>query len=193
MKTKMLTFMLVIATLFMDAQSSEHLTFKGIPIDGSLAGFVQKLQHDGFKTLGNADGVVFLEGEFAAYKGCVVGVQSLEQFDLVSSIWVRFPERDTWSSLSGDYIHLKGLLTEKYGTPAEEIEEFVEDIPLYGDLLMMHAVRMNSCECMTTYEVENGLIQLAIESDSDEKCFVSLYYLDKKNSERVRQKALDDL
>lgn len=45
--------------------TSEHLTFKGIPIDGPLNAFVAKRKAAGFKHLGTEDGFAYLEGDFA--------------------------------------------------------------------------------------------------------------------------------
>lgn len=64
---------LFFATLFMSvisfAQSnSEHLTFKGVPIDGTLSEYVAKMKSAGFKYLGEQDGTAILQGDFAGFK-----------------------------------------------------------------------------------------------------------------------------
>ncbi len=52
------------------AQSSEHLKFKGVPIDGTLSEYVSKMKQAGFQLIETDDGVAVLEGEFAGYKDC---------------------------------------------------------------------------------------------------------------------------
>ena len=89
------------------AQKSEHLTFKGVPIDGTLNEFVSKMKQNGFTHLGTEDGTAILNGDFAGYKDCYVGVSTLKQNDLVHKIAVIFPDNDTWSTLSGNYFDLK--------------------------------------------------------------------------------------
>ena len=48
----LLAFMVITLTSY--AQSgSEHLTFKGIPIEGSMTEFCQKLKNKGFTSIGS--------------------------------------------------------------------------------------------------------------------------------------------
>jgi len=176
-------------------ESSPHLVFKGVPIDGTLNEYVSKMKQNGFTLVGTEDGVAMLSGDFAGYKDCVVGVATLKQKDLVARITVIFPERNTWSSLSGNYFSLKEMLTEKYGKPSESIEKF--DTPSYStpkdDGDRMYAVKFDNCKYRTTYETEKGRIELSIEHESVMSCFVMLTYRDKINGDIIKAKAKDDL
>ena len=174
------------------SDTSTHLTFKGVPITGTLVEYVAKMKKNGFTHIGTEDGIALLEGEFATYKGCVVGVSTLKQKDLVSKIAVIFPERKTWSSLLSNYVNLKELLTEKYGQPTESVEEFQGYTPEDDGSKFTH-VLLGACNYYTTYETERGTIQLAIEHDGGSKCFVKLAYFDRINSEVIKKQALDDL
>ena len=98
--------------------NGNHLTFKGVPIDGTLKNFVRRMEKAGFYHDGDKGGAAILTGDFAGYKGCTITVSTLDQKDLVSHITVWFPQRETWGDLSGDYFSLKKLLTQKYGTPS---------------------------------------------------------------------------
>lgn len=194
MKTLLLAlFYWGIATVSLAQQidTASHLTFKGVPIDGRLIDFVSKMKKAGFTHTGTNEGVAIIEGEFASYSKCTVGVQTLQQKDLVSKIVVLFPERDNWQSLSSNYFNLKQLLTEKYGAPSESIENFQSHEPS-GDGSKMIYVRNSECKYQTIYEVQKGTIKLSIENDS-RKCFVKLAYFDRLNSASVRKQALDDL
>lgn len=93
--------------------SSAHLTFKGIPLDGTLDQYVVKMKQNGFKHINTNDGIAMLQGDFAGYKDCHVSISTLRQKDLVYKIGVLFPEKETWSTLSGNYFELKNMLTEK--------------------------------------------------------------------------------
>jgi hypothetical protein len=176
-----------------DADKSAHLAFKGVPIDGTLAGYVAKMKQSGFTHVGTEDGVAMLKGDFAAYKNCIVGVATLKQKDLVSKITVLFPECDTWSSLSSNYFSLKEMLTEKYGKPADCVEEFDTYSEPRDDNSKMHEVGMDRCKYYTTYETEKGSIQLSIGHNSVISCFVLLAYHDKINGDVIRAEAMDDL
>jgi len=72
------------------AQTSAHLSFKKVPIDGTLEENVSKMKHSGFKYIQTEDGTALLNGDFAGYKDCYVGVSTLKQKDLVHKIVVFF-------------------------------------------------------------------------------------------------------
>lgn len=187
-----LTAMISLAQAQVNDGSSAHLTFKGVPIDGSLSDYVSKMKNNGFTLLVTEDGIAMLEGDFAAYKNCHVLVTSLKQKDLVSKILVAFPERDTWSNLSYDYFSLKEMLTEKYGKPSENVEKFDSGQP-GDDNSKMYEVEFDRCKYYTTFETEKGSIELSIAHDGVTSCFVILQYNDKINGDIIRAKAIDDL
>lgn len=197
MKAVLITLFCFVLTITSFAQdirdTTEHMTFKGVPIDGTLNEYVSEMKKSGFILVGTEDGVAMLKGDFAAYKDCIIGVATLKGKDLVSKITVIFPNRETWATLSSNYFNLKELLTEKYGEPSEVIEKFDTYSEPKDDNTKMHEVGMNRCKYYTTFELENGSIQLSIENDSFSSSFVMLSYYDKINSEKVRQKAIDDL
>ena len=189
----LLTAMISFTQAQVSSDSSAHLTFKGVPIDGTLSSYVLKMKMSGFNHLGTEDGIAMLEGDFASYKNCFLGVSTLKQKDLVSKITVIFPERDTWSSLSSNYFSLKELLTEKYGEPADYVEKFQSNSQPKDDNSKMHEVKMDGCNYYTTYELEKGSIQLSIENDGVMRCYVMLAYYDKINGNIIRANAIDDL
>ncbi|GAP43596.1 hypothetical protein TBC1_111752 [Lentimicrobium saccharophilum] len=162
---------LSIITSFAQTQSSDHLTFKGVPIDGTLNEYVAKMKQNGFTLVKIKDGVAILRGDFAASKDCIVGVAALKQEDLVSKITVIFPERDTWSSLEGNYFNLKEMLTQKYGEPSECVERFDTYSEPRDDNARMHEVEMDKCKYFTIYKTDKGIIELSIDHDSIFSCF----------------------
>jgi len=178
-----LLFTVIAMTCFAQVKqdTSKHLSFKGVAIDGTLDEFVLKMKKSGFTHTGTEDGVAILQGDFASYKSCIVGASTLKTKDLVSKIAVLFPDRDNWSFLSGNYFDLKGMLTEKYGKPSESVEKFQSYTP-DSDGSKMTQVQLGACKYYTTYETEKGTIQLAIEHDGVTRCFVKLAYFDKINA-----------
>lgn len=193
MKAKFLAIVILLSTIvsFAQNQTSQHLTFKGVPIDGTLDKYVSIMKQNGFAMIGTEDGTAMLKGDFASYKGCILGVATTKGKDLVSKITVVFPTQDSWSSLSSNYFNLKAMLTEKYGQPTESIEEFPSYEP-EDDGSKMTQVHLDACKYVTTYETEKGSIQLSIKSDIS-SAFVVLIYSDKINSDIIREKAKDDL
>lgn len=175
------------------ADSSAHLTFKGVPLDGTLDQYVVKMKQNGFKHISTNDGIAMLQGDFAGYKDCYVGVSTLKQKDLVHKIGVVFPEKDTWSTLSGNYFDLKQMLTVKYGKPSIEVEKFDTRIEPRDDRSKMYEVQFDRCKYYSTWETDKGEIQLSIDHNGVTNCFVKLAYFDKINSATVKKQAIDDL
>ncbi len=193
MKKILLSLFLVLTTLISFAQNTDHLTFKGVPIDGTLDEYVSKMKKSGFSHLGTEDGTAMLNGDFAGYKNCHIGVSTLKQKDLVHKIAVIFPDKETWSTLSGNYFDLKKMLTEKYGKPSDVVEKFDGYSQPKDDNSKMYEVKFDRCKYYSIWETENGEIQLSIEHNSVTSCFVRLGYFDRINSEKIKAKAIDDL
>lgn len=184
---------LVSLGLYAQTQSSNHLSFKGVPIDGTLNEFVAKMKLNGFSLISTKDGLAMLSGDFAAYKNCIVGVATLKQKDLVSKITVVFPKCDTWEMLSKNYFNLKEMLTQKYGAPSESVEKFNTYSEPDDDQAKMSAVKSDNCKYYSSYETERGTIQLSIENAGFLNSFVMLAYYDKINGEIIKSTAIDDL
>lgn len=193
MKTSLLTLILSLTIMLTFAQTSEHLTFKGVPIDGTLDEYVSKMKQSGFKHIGTENKTAILNGDFAGYKDCYVGVSTLTQKDLVHKISVIFPERETWSTLSGNYFDLKAMLGEKYGEPKEVVEKFDSYPEPRDDETKMYRVKFDNCKYYSIWETDNGKIQLSIDHDGVTRCFVRLSYFDKINGQIIKAKAIDDL
>ena len=192
----MLTVLLTIFNSFSQTKDdiSKHLIFKGVPLDGTLAEYVLKMKENGFNHLSTKDGVATLQGDFAGYKDCYVGVSTLNQKDLVHKIAVLFPEKDAWSTLYDNYINLKELLTEKYGKPSVLVEKFDNRTSEpKDDQTKMFDVKFDRCKYYSIWETDKGKIQLSIDHTSVTRCFVKLAYFDKINSSAVKKTALDDL
>lgn len=197
MNTKIiLSFVAFLASIsFTHSQTSDHLVFKSVPIDGTLVEYVSKMKQNGFTHLGTENGTAILNGDFAGYKDCHIGVSTLKQKDLVHKIGVLFQKKETWSTLSGNYFDLKEILTEKYGEPTRVVEKF--DEPSYSqpsdDNDRMLSVKMDNCKYYSVWQTEKGNIELSIEHQRGISCFVQLVYFDKINSNIIKEKAKRDL
>ena len=194
MKNLLMTLALVFSTMQLVAQTADnqHLMFKGVPIDGTLSEYVEKMKLNGFVVTASEPGTSLLKGDFAGYKDCFVGVVTMKQKDLVSRIKVLFPEREDWSSLNGNYVNLKDMLIQKYGQPTEVVEVFPSYPSVTNDGLKYTYAQVGECNYKTVFETPKGQVSLYIDN-IDSKCFVGLSYTDKINGEIMKAKAIDDL
>ena len=87
--------------------SSTPLTFKGIPMTGSLSAFGSALVKAGFKNAGNGT----YTGNFAGYDGCKVTPSG----NPVQEVRIDFPVISDWDALEKAYDNLQADLTKKYG------------------------------------------------------------------------------
>lgn len=186
-----LTCLFIAGTAF---SQQNHLKFKGVPIDGTLKSYTEAMVKAGFTHEGTQDGYAVLSGDFAGYKGCVIGVSTLKNCDVVSHIAVLFPDKGTWSAVLNDYETLKAMLTEKYGTPSDSKEKFTGHIGNYDNSFVMSALKDGEYKWHTVFTTELGNIELSILAGTkyNTGC-VRLSYFDKANSEKVRNAAMDDL
>ena len=193
MKTFFLTITFALTTIFSIAQTSEHLSFKGVQIDGKLDEYVSKMKQNGFTHLGTEEGIAILNGDFAGYKNCNVGVSTLSSNDLVYKISVLLPEQDKWSGLSSNYFELKQMLIEKYGNPKDVVEKFDGNSEPKDDKSKMYQVMFDRCKYYSIWKTEKGEIQLSIDRSDASSCNVKLLYVDKINGDKIKAKAKDDL
>lgn len=185
------------AAVIAPADNENHLTFKGVPINGTLSQFVAKMGTAGFKRINKSiddagKGQVKLVGDFAGYNNCCVFVSTQSQLDLVCKIRVEFPEREHWEELYGDYKKLKGLLTEKYGSPKNVVEK---TYPSYRDdpSDLMYGIKFDINTYKTTFAPSNGTIVIYLTHDGTNDPYVCLEYFDAENMNAEKNLALSDL
>ena len=191
MKAKLLFFISLLLPITVFAQS-EHLAFKGIPIDGTLRQFTALLTQKGFTKIGSEKGVSMLVGDFAGYKDCSVIVSTMEKQDLVYMVAVKFPNLDTWSLLESNYTKLKNMLTQKYGNPSSCVEKFQHNY-VNDDSERLFELQMDRCEYKTVFDTEKGKIALTICNERFSSCYVLLGYVDGINGAIMNDAAMDDL
>ena len=172
---------------------AQHLTFKGIPITGTLKEFTNAMVQKGFHHELTQDGVALFSGDFAGNEDCSIGVLTLHNQDMVNRVSVFFSDHDTWPSLQHQYEILKSLLTKKYGDPAEWSERFTSML-ITSDYDKISALRSGEYYWYTKFITENGEIRVSlVEGMEYHTGRVCLIYYDKTNTEKARQAAFDDL
>lgn len=193
MKGHILALGLFLFSICLGAQTT-HMTFKGVPIDGTLDAYVKNMQKAGFTYLGKEDGIAILSGDFAGFRDCKVGVITLKSLDLVNRISVLFSTQDKWADVFGVYSQLKEMLSTKYGEPSQCVEEFQGYTQPRDDNSKMHELNMDRCVYSTVFSVDVGDIELEIINQGfGHGAAVRLSYWDKINTASVQQKAMDDL
>ena len=61
MKKILITLTVLFAVI--DIMAQEHLSFKGIPIEGSMTEFCQKLKSKGFTSIGRENNITLFSGD----------------------------------------------------------------------------------------------------------------------------------
>lgn len=178
-----------------ETSDSNHLKFKGVPIDGTLDAYVRKMKQKGFVEVESGNSVATLTGDFAGFKECTVHVSTIDGKDLVSKISVTFPAQEQWKYLHDDYKHLKQLLTEKYGEPTTCTEEFQNNYlgSKLDDNMKMHFVGSDQCKYISQFTTDKGEIVLWIGHKGYSSSFVALAYSDKINANILYEHAKEDL
>ena len=164
MKKIIITLTVLFAAINIMAQ--EHLSFKGIPIEGSMTEFCQKLRAKGFISIGQENNITLFSGDFTGREATVV-VTATDDGKNVFAVVVLFDPSEEWNTLVNTYDYYKDLYTRKYGKPR-----------VYGSV----------------WEVTGGDIQLSIEKSSGVyEGMVMIRYRDSQNVEAKIQNDLEDI
>ena len=174
---KKLFFTMLLCVISISVSAQEHLTFKGIPIDGSLTSFVEKLKAKGFTSVAVNSESAMMKGDFAG-KICKTVIFATKKSKKVHSVIVEVETSNSWSTLKSTYNDYKSSLTTKYSN-GNSIERF---LPPYeaGDGYEMSALRLDKCTYLTKFTTAKGDIVLTI--GYMEEGNVVLYYMDKVNT-----------
>lgn len=191
MKKLLISLFVILYTTI--GQAQEHLTFKGVPIDGTLDTYVANMKKAGFTFIGENDGIALLRGDFAGYRNCTIGVVTLKSIDIVNRISVLFDSHQDWNNIYVNYSSLKEMLTTKYGKYADCVEKFEGYSEPRDDNGKMHELTMDRCKFYTIWETDKGSIELEIIKGNLGGGMVRLTYWDNINTMSVQEKAMDDL
>lgn len=168
----------LLSTISVVAQS-DHLTFKNIPIDGTIETFIKKMEENGFQQTylaGDESGAV-MEGEFVNMK-CEIFILASPKTKYVWKVLVKLPEETSWYSLKSDYFKYKKAYTEKYGKSTDY--EFFSKPYYEGDGYELQALRMDKCSYSAFFNTDNGSLSVSI---GKEGC-IQLSYEDKENANK---------
>lgn len=186
-------FFITLTALFvaLHIMAQEHLTFKGIPIEGSMSEFCQKLQSKGFIQINREKGTTYFSGIFTGRK-VIVGILATNDEKHVYTVGVSFDPSEEWNTLVNTYNYYKDLYTRKYGAPT--ISE--ENNPAHSDSNTALMGKLNDGEVVYTsaWEAAGGDIELSIEKSSGYgEGVVVIRYRDSQNAKAKIQNDLEDI
>ena len=195
MKRILIVLLFVFSCIGAMAQNAnEHLKFMGIPINGTLESFTQKLVAKGLKREHAWDNALLLKGTFAGQIGSGVCVMRVPSSNIVYKVVVCLPSKDTWEWLEKDYTEFKRMLTSKYGEPLQHSETFKAGAFTSSDYLKISALKEGKCDYHSSWGLNEGFIVLNIfNTDGSSSCFVRLSYYDATNYELAKNSKQDDL
>ena len=178
----------------MAQNANEHFKFMGIPINGTLESFTQKLVAKGMKRQQGWDNTGVFSGTFAGERDCEVYVNMIPSRNIVYRIVVCLPSKDTWDWLEKDYNRFKEMLTTKYGEPYKCSESFKEGTYVGSDRLKISALKEGKCNYYSIWGSTEGVIALEIfNADGSSNCCVRLVYYDAINYKLAQDSKQDDL
>lgn len=188
---KKIVLLLLIVFAALSAAAQEHLSFKGIPIEGSMASFCQKLQAKGFSKLNSDKNITLFAGDFTG-RQATVGVVASDDGKNVHSVVVIFDSSSEWKKLVDTYDYYKELYTLKYGNPSVS----VENNPSHYDsnIMLMHELEQGTVTYGSCWDAIGGEIELSIEKSlSYGKGMVLIKYSDAQNVDAKIQSDLDEI
>lgn len=194
MKKFMIFFIFAfLSTRSMSAQ--EHLTFKNIPIEGSVLAYVAKLEAVGFNLLSEDDGrIAILQGSFAGFDECTVYVIGSKSSKTVWKVAVSLPHQVSWSSTRSRYEDFKESYTAKYGKPTDSFEFFTDPYER-GDGYELQAIKLEKGYYTTYWTLSVGTIIVDIRASNNSDGWVRLEYEDAAGVEimnREKNKIIED-
>ena len=195
MKRILIALLLVFSCIGVMAQNAnEHLKFMGIPINGTLESFTQKLVAKGLKREHAWDNALLLKGTFAGQIGSGVCVMRVPSSNIVYKVVVCLPSKDTWQWLESDYKQFKQMLTSKYGEPLQHSETFKAGAFTSSDYLKISALKEGKCDYHSSWGLNEGFIVLEIfNADGASDSCVRLTYYDAINYKLADSSKQDDL
>ena len=194
MKNFLLVFFALAMAITTRGQSaSDHMTFKGIPMSGSLTEFAQKLSQKGFTLVQTNDDNAKLTGDFAGYKDCQILLFATKETKTIYTVSVLMPRSTSWSKLETNYNALKAMLTQKYGSPKNVVEKFQGISSGESNDVKMYYLKTDQCTYSSTFETSNGKIIISLLYLKGEGARTSVTYVDRINNEIAQKGALDDL
>lgn len=159
--------------------ASLHITFKGIPVMGTVNDFCNKLSSSGFNLVKmyNDGAMAAMNGDFAD-RPSTLYIIGTKKSHFVQGIIVDFDRvYNKWQTIKNDYKTIIEQYIVKYGNPYSVDESF--DYPYEeGDGYEMLALKLNKCNYRTTFKLTKGNIVISLREDAT----IAILYSDTENA-----------
>ena len=99
---KKIIFTLITLCFALNSFAQEHLKFKGIPIEGSITSFCEKLKSKGLEQVETDNNATFFVGDFTG-RNATIGVAATDDGKNVYSVAVCFDPSKEWNTLVNTY------------------------------------------------------------------------------------------
>lgn len=191
---KKFLFTLALTLSVINIMAQEHLTFMGIPIEGSMSEFCEKIKEKGFTPIDIKNDLSVFTGRFTG-EDVMIFISAPNDGQNVSAIVVNYSESEVWNTLVTSYNYYKNLYTRKYGEP----DATKEYNPEYGgsNTALMYALRQEQVDYYSQWRITGGTIHLTIRKGLDiNSTFggrVCIMYLDTQSDDINTQKYLEDI
>ena len=191
MKRSILILFLLLCALACGAQESTiHLRFKGIPVDGNYETFAQTLIKKGFTLQSTGDDGLMLKGPFMGESDVSVVVIPEPKNGALTSVMAMIDAGHNWQSIENKYRHVVNTYKEKYGEPAETVESFTNDIS--SDILKLHYLNEGKCDFHSTWQFDYGKIMISI-AYIDLTEYIVCLYVNEENAKSYHKAIIDDI
>lgn len=162
---RLISIILLVAAMASTAFAADHYSFMGIPVNGSLSSFCNKLVNQkGFKIENrNTDkGVYTLSGRFAGYTNCEFYVFDNDNNKQVYRIDVYLPKQSTWRSIKTQYEKIVRDYRSNASYSYYDSEAKFESPYREGGGDEVEAVEAEKVDYSTTFSADGGLLIVSI-------------------------------
>lgn len=157
-----------------------HLTYKGIPITGSVGHFHNELERKGFTAVkDDKDAVAYHKGVFASYRVKVTTLFT-PLSNTIYGTYTYLDEHGLWKEIQTDFDTFKYHLTEVYGEPSSLKEEF-QGPYIKGDGYSIKALSEGKVNFKGEWNLDNGTIRITVIQTSQGLGCLLIEYMDKEN------------
>ncbi len=175
--------LIAILTIFLSLNLySQHLSFKGIPMDGNAYAFASKLKSQGFYThplASEFEGSILLKGTFAGMKNCSVAILYTPKTKVVAKVSVISDHYYSWDQIKRQYNIILQALSKKY----RKLDDSCLFLSPYeeGDGYEFLALKTEKAFCKAFMGSEAGSIVISIEASQMDKGDIIISYEDSQN------------
>lgn len=135
----------------------EHMTWKGMAIDGTLKGMKQKMLNKNYKHTSQQKSVMLFQGEFAGQEDCNIYIAG-----------------------KGSKVYMVGVMLTPLQKPIESQALYAQMVELIKSKYGKESYQISEEQYLTSWVREKGTIELSIETEGA-MSYVLLCYFDNVN------------